>query len=137
MTAPPPDTPNRIYRQRSPQVSGWACLVICALLLIMSAVSWASSHPSWVFVAWVCFGAAVAWAVLLRPSLELSQRGVLLRNVLRDVHIPWTQVDDVGQRWNVKVYTPDDRSYPSWAIAAQADRPRRSVLGQRLRDYDA
>ncbi|HET8601224.1 MAG TPA: hypothetical protein VFL99_12920 [Segeticoccus sp.] len=140
MTTSPPDAPSKTYRQRSSELIGWACMVIAVVLLVMTAVSWTGSHPSIVFIAWVCFGAAVAWSVMLRPCLELSQHGVLMRNVVRDVRIPWTQVDDVEQRWNVKVYTPEDRGYTAWAIAAQPDRPRRSGFGfgfgARLRDYD-
>jgi hypothetical protein len=117
------DGPTRTYRQRSPQVSGWLFVITAAVLLALTLLSWAS-HPAPTFTAWVCFGGVLSWAVLLRPSVELSQRGVVLHNVVRDVLVPWTRVDDVEHRWNLKIYTPEDDSYTAWAISSQAQRPR-------------
>lgn len=122
------DGPTRTYRQRSPQVSGWLFVITAAVLLALTLLSWAS-HPAPTFTAWVCFGGVLSWAVLLRPSVELSQRGVVLHNVVRDVLLPWTQVDDVEHRWNLKVYTPTDDSYTAWAISSQAQRPRSGLSG--------
>jgi hypothetical protein len=75
------------------------------------------------FAAWVVLGLAVAWTVFVRPAVLVDVEGVTLRNVVRDVHIPWTRLTHVTSRWNLKVFT-DDKGYTAWAIASEAERPK-------------
>jgi hypothetical protein len=53
---------------------------------------------------------------------------VTLRNVVRDVHIPWTRLTDVTARWNLKVFT-EDRGYTSWAISSEVEHRKGSSRG--------
>ncbi|AKU16146.1 hypothetical protein VV02_10185 [Luteipulveratus mongoliensis] len=53
--------------------------------------------------------------------------GLRIHNLVRDVEMPWPHVDVVESRWNLKVFTPDDKGYSAWAISTQ--RPRRSGGG--------
>ena len=125
MKQTPPETqssPRHTYRQRSS--------VLLALLFVLGAVilgasalmSW-RDHPQPQFVAWLLLGCAVAWTVFVRPCVVLDQDGVQVRNILRDVAIPWPLVSDVEARWNLKVWSGDD-GYTAWAIAAQVERPK-------------
>ena len=44
-----------------------------------------------------------------------------LRNIVRDVHIPWTRLTGVTSRWNLKVLA-GDQGYNAWAVSAQVER---------------
>ena len=124
--------PRQTYRQRSPIVLA-VVFGLCAVLMLFSAVRGWSAHPAPVFTAWLVFASALVWAVFVRPSVVLEPTGVRLRNILRDVHIPWSVVTDVEARWNVRVHVQDkthqDKAYTAWAISSQAHRPK-SGTGQ-------
>lgn len=127
MTDRPAALPQRVYRQLSPRVTGGFFLVAGAILLVLTIASW-GSHPAPVLVSWTVLGMVLCWTVLLRPAVVLSLLGVTFRNVVRDVHLPWNQVDIIQQRWNLKIYTPDDKGYTAWAISSQAHRSRSAAV---------
>lgn len=118
----PAALPERVYQQLSPRVTGWFFVVMALILLALAIRSW-GSNPAPVLVVWLVLGIVLCWTVLLRPAVTLSLAGVTFRNVLRDVHLPWNQVDVIEPRWNLKVYTPQDKGYNAWAISSQAHRP--------------
>jgi Bacterial PH domain len=66
---------------------------------------------------------ALVWALFVRPAVMIDEEGVTLRNVVKDIHIPWTRLTDVEFRWNLKVWV-GDRVYTAWAISSQAERPK-------------
>jgi Bacterial PH domain len=104
---------------------------VTALFLLVSLVrSWVH-YPRPLFGAWVLFGMAVAWAVFVRPAVLIDAEGVTIRNIVRDVHIPWAALTDVTTRWNLKVMA-GDHGYNAWAISSRVERPR-SVSGGLLR----
>jgi hypothetical protein len=125
MKQTPPETqspPRHTYRQRSSVLLA-LCFVLGAVILVVSALlSW-GDHPQPLFVAWLLFGCAVAWTVFVRPCVVLDQDGVHLRNIVRDVDIPWPLVSDVETRWNLRVWSGDD-GHTAWAIASQVERPK-------------
>ncbi len=115
-------TKQHLIRQRSPLGLAAVCGVTGLVLLVSMAWRWADS-PQPLFVAWILFGLAVVWSLFVRPAVLIDEDGVLLRNVVRDVHIPWVRVTDVDFRWNLKVFV-GDRAYTSWAISSQVERPK-------------
>jgi len=115
-------TTQHVFRQRSSVGLAGVCGVTGLLLLVSLARNWAD-YPRPLFVAWVLFGLAVAWAVFVRPAVLLDVGGVTLRNVVRDVHIPWTMLTGVTFRWNLKVLV-GDQGYNAWAISSQVERPK-------------
>ena len=113
---------QHVFRQRSSLGLATACGATGLLLLVSLARNWAD-YPRPLFVAWVLFGLAVAWSVFVRPAILLDVRGVTLRNIIKDVHIPWTRLTEVTCRWNLKVLV-GDRGYTAWAIYSEVDRPK-------------
>ncbi|KNX37828.1 hypothetical protein VV01_12780 [Luteipulveratus halotolerans] len=105
------------------QVAGWFLVVVAAGLSLLSLLEDANGKVE--ILLWSGAVALIAWVVLLRPSVQLRQDGVHIHNLVRDVHLPWPQVDVLESRWNLKVFTPDDDGYSAWAISAQ--RPRASA----------
>jgi hypothetical protein len=118
---------QRVFRQRS---SVWLAVMsaVTAVLLLLSLVrSWAQ-YPRPLFGAWVLLGVAVAWSIFVRPSVVIDAQGVTIRNIVRDIHIPWAALTDVSTRWNLKVMA-GNRGYNAWAISSQVDRPRSASSG--------
>jgi hypothetical protein len=124
--SPKTSTVRHVFRQRS---SVWLAAMSGAtgLLFLLSLVrSWAQ-YPRPLFGAWVLLGLAFTWSVFVRPAVLIDAGGVTIRNIVRDVHIPWAALTDVTTRWNLKVMV-GDQGYNAWAISSQVDRPR-SVSG--------
>jgi hypothetical protein len=126
MATKTPTAPH-VFRQRSSVVLAIVSGVTGLFLLLSLAWNWAD-YPRPLFAAWVVFGLAVAWSVFVRPVVRFDLAGVTLRNVVRDVHIPWTAVTDVSSRWNLKVFA-GDKSYTAWALSSEPERPGRGSGG--------
>lgn len=119
-------TTKHVFRQRSPLTLAAVCGVTGLVLLVPLAWNWAD-NPEPLFVSWVLFALALVWSLFVRPAVVLDDDGVTLRNVFRDIHIPWVRVTDAESRWNLKVLV-GDRAYTAWAISSQVERPK-SVSG--------
>jgi len=116
-------TTRHVFRQRSSVRLAVVCGVVGLLLLLSLARNWAH-YPRPLFAAWVLLGLVVAWSVFVRPAVLFDVGGVTLRNIVRDVHIPWTGMTDVECRWNLKVLV-GDRGYTAWAMSSEPERPKR------------
>lgn len=73
-----------------------------------------------VYAAPVALVGLLAWLAFWRPCVEVSDGGVLLRNVWRTVHVPWPALRDVDDRLGLRLVTAYG-SYQAWAAPA----PRR------------
>jgi len=67
---------------------------------------------------WLLLAAAATWAVLVRPSVGVDDDGVHLRNVVRDVDVPWSQLSAVDTRFALTLLTGDGGRYVAWAAPA-------------------
>jgi hypothetical protein len=114
---------QHVFRQRSTLALAAVSAVVALLLLVSLARDWAD-NPQPLFVSWLIFGLSLVWSVFVRPSVLLDDEGVTVRNVVREVHIPWDLVTDIESRWNLKVFV-GDRGYTAWAITSQVERPKR------------
>jgi Bacterial PH domain len=114
-------------RQRSPLALAAVCAATGLFLLVSVALDWAD-NPQPLFASWVVFGLALVWSVFVRPAVLLDPDGVTLRNIVREVHIPWGLVSETESRWNLKVLA-GDRGYTAWAISSQVERPRALSAG--------
>ena len=70
----------------------------------------------------------VVYAIGQRPAVIAGPSGVLLRNVVRDIWLPWHAVTSIEAKWSLSVSTKD-RTFGSWAVSgAYAHRPRRQQM---------
>ncbi|WP_019134972.1 PH domain-containing protein [Cellulomonas massiliensis] len=60
----------------------------------------------------------VVWAVLVRPGVAVDEAGVHLRNVVRDVDVPWSRLAAVDTRYALTLTTTDGARYAAWAAPA-------------------
>ena len=72
----------------------------------------------------------VVYAMAQRPAVIAGPSGLLMRNVVRDIWLPWHDIKRIEAKWTLSVAT-QDRTFSSWAVSgANAHRPRRqSLLG--------
>ena len=70
----------------------------------------------------------VVYAMGQRPAVIAGPSGVLLRNVVRDVWLPWHAVKRIEATWSLSMAT-EDRTFGSWAVSgSNAHRPRRQRI---------
>lgn len=62
--------------------------------------------------------AVVVWAVLVRPSVAVDDAGVHLRNVVRDVDVPWARLAAVDTRFALTLTTTEGARHAAWAAPA-------------------
>lgn len=98
---------------------GW---YVVAVLAVVDLVRRGDGHTIAVGTAVVALASVVAYAIASRPAVVANDQGVLLRNIVRDVFVPWHRVERIGARWSLTIET-SEATYGSWAIAAR--NPRR------------
>lgn len=81
-------------------------------------------------VAWCVVLVVVSYAVFLRPCVVVDERGVEVRNILRDVVVPWRAVAGAGSSWSLVVDTQGG-PVTSWAISGTASPGRDALLRRR------
>jgi hypothetical protein len=113
--------PRRTYRQPAMLIPGVLLAIICLAFVVAILIDDASHLTA---LLWPIAGLLVVWVIFLRPCVQLTQAGVVLRNLVRDVLFGWPAVDLIEQRWNLKVFDAKGHGRGSWAITAQ--RPRRA-----------
>ncbi|YAL82592.1 hypothetical protein ACMYYO_11750 [Dermacoccaceae bacterium W4C1] len=120
-TPQPPQNPKR--RQTSALVFGLVFGIGGLVFAVVHLLSGGSWPPALGALAISCF----AYALLLRPYVQIAAEGARLENVVRSVIVPWPDVDLVEARWALEVVTHDGSGYTAWAVAAQ--RPQRETSG--------
>ena len=119
---------RRQFRQTGAMTLGVATIVICALILLLGLRSLHRLHL--LDVLWPVAVSLFAWAVFVRPCVVLTDQAVLIRNLVRDVRIPWRAVQRTESRWNLQVITTGGAGYGSWAITRQRPKtPRVQRMG--------
>ena len=131
--------PRLVYRPVLSRVCAALVVAFCAwwavaLLLDRRWTQLGQTLPALVAVS------ALAYTVLWRPEVVVDQAGVLLRNVARDVRVPWPALRDVQTRYALTLLTDRGR-YTSWAAPApgrpsvlQSRRAAQATPGDRLAD---
>lgn len=75
---------------------------VLALLVVVMLLASAVRHPGEPYAPTLGFGAAFAgvlvWAALLRPKLAVTDRTLVLRNMLETVRVPLAAVEQVAVR---------------------------------------
>jgi hypothetical protein len=91
---------------------------LIALFVTYDTLRRGSGRPMWVALAVLAFSCALVYALAFRPAVVVDDEAVTLRNILRDVRVPWGRVTRIGSAWSLTVDT-DRKSWGSWAITAR------------------
>lgn len=96
-----------------------ALSVVTWVLLAGALVGTAAADPAeallWLPV--LALAAAVVYVLFWRPSVEVDDDAVTVRNLVRDVRIPWRRLDAVDTRYSLSLES-GDRRYTAWAAPA-------------------
>lgn len=103
-----------------------AILMALALASVLLADDPASSL--WV-LPWPVLGAAVTWAFMWRPVVEIDRGGVRVRNPFTDWTVPWGAIRRIDTKWALEL-TLADRRLTAWAAPA----PSRYGIAQVTKD---
>ena len=73
---------------------------------------------------WLVAALAALGALFWRPAVVVDGEGAELRNVFRDVRVPWSVLTDIETRYSLTLVVTG-RRYASWAAPASGRPPRR------------
>jgi len=99
---------------------------------VVAIVAWGVVCVGWLWLAFrdggteggvravpqILFVSAVVWALLVRPSVDVDESGVALRNVVHDVDVPWARLEAVETRFALTLVTTGGRRFAAWAAPA-------------------
>jgi hypothetical protein len=145
-----PHTPledrDRLY-SRFNRILAIAIWVVGGLLIVGAVAGGATSRVFYLVPA--AFIALLAWEALWQPYVLVDDDGVVLRNVLRTVRVPWDALVHVDTKYALTLFTPGHR-YAAWAAPAPgrgasaraakaqgAPRARLPMVGQPMADLEA
>lgn len=120
----------RVYRTVPARVLGWTMVAgagVLTVLTVLDLVTGTHRGLAWP-VALVVAVAAAAWALFLRPHVELRTDGVVLANIVTDTSVPFAVVEEVTDRWALELRTGDGRRYSSWAVPVRREWVRRTRI---------
>jgi Bacterial PH domain len=114
---PAAGSPTSVYRPASASLAAvaWSVVTVGWAWLALrdgGLVSLVRQAPA------MALAAGVVYAVLVRPAVTLSPDGVRLRNVLRDVDVPWSALHGVSTRFALTLHTRDGQHLRAWAAPA-------------------
>jgi hypothetical protein len=108
---------REVFRGRWSRPLAYLWFVVAGYLVIASARRGDGSQA-----AVVCAAAAVitvvVYALAFRPAVVIDDGGVLLRNIARDIYVPWSKVDDIDRSWVLSVHA-GGRRFVAWAVSAR------------------
>lgn len=120
----------RTYRTVPARVIGWTMVAGAGALVgltVADLVTGAHRGLAWP-IALVVAVAAAAWALFLRPHVELRTDGVVLANIVTDTTVPFAVVEEVTDRWALELHDTGGRRYSSWAVPVRREWVRRTAV---------
>jgi len=119
---------GRSFRQWGQLMVGAVLAAVAAGIAWAMVGGWMSRSPAG--VAWCAVLLILSYVVFLRPCVVVDDRGVQVRNIVRDARVPWAQVRGAGSSWNLVIDT-DAGPRSSWAISGTASPGRDALLRRR------
>lgn len=105
------------------------CVFLLGDALVRGAFPLAASALPWLtLIVWAVF------LLLVRPCVVLDDSGISVVNVLRVHHAPWSAVETVRSRFQVRVELVDGRVFRSWGAPSSTTGGRSDAVGARLGD---
>ncbi|WP_035801037.1 PH domain-containing protein [Kitasatospora mediocidica] len=115
--AAPADEPkyaDSVYRSSPGMISGVLLLAIAGWLIVDAIISSSGKTP-WVALAAAPVFALPVIAYTLRPAVLVSRDRLLVRNPLRTLVVPWSQVEDLRSTYSAEL-TAGGKTYQLWAV---------------------
>ncbi len=98
-------------------VRGLAVVTWSALAVSVVTVSLDDPAALVRWLPWLALLAVVVHVLFWRPAVVVDDDGVELRNLVRDVRVPWSVLEAVTTRFALTLFTPAGR-FTAWAAPA-------------------
>ncbi|WP_377466827.1 PH domain-containing protein [Populibacterium corticicola] len=121
--------PTEIFRPLFSRVLAYIVWAILAAAAISGFFA-GNSELRWRVVALTVFLAVAVWLFYLRPSVEISDGGILITNPLRSVHIPWPAVAELDIRGTFVVTDREGNRHSAYAAAIANKRNNLGLAGE-------
>ena len=118
--------PTHVFRTTFAKVLTVAAAVVIAIAAGYSLVD-GGLTALWQTLPFLAVAGGVIWVLFGNPRVEVSDGGVTVVNIVRQVHVPWPTLRGVDSQWSLSVKTTAG-TYSSWAI------PAASGMGMRLQN---
>ena len=112
---------DRLLQKFHPTLGRWWGVfgIVFMVLFAVEGIAVDGSGRGVLFGIGALWFSAVLWVALVRPSLHAYEDHLLLRNMVRDVRVPWHLVDRVVIRQTTRIGT-SDRVYQGIAVGRSA-----------------
>ncbi len=81
---------------------------------------------------WLLLAVWTVWVFMAAPRLRADDAGLVVRNPIRTLEVPWGSVERFAMRWQLEVQLRDDQRVQVWAVGARRA-PRRGADGDEPR----
>jgi hypothetical protein len=115
---------EQVFRSSSARTLAVVWFAVAAFVAF-DAVRRGSGRSLWIGLAVVALVSALVYALAYRPAVAADDEGITIRNIVRDVRIPWARVEHIGAKWSLTIDAAG-RTWASWAITAR-NRQRAAV----------
>jgi hypothetical protein len=105
---PMQDRPVERFKPTSGHILGYLGLAVAAFTVVYSAVA-VHSVVGLRIATGALFFAVVVWITQIRPRATAYRRHVVLKNSLRDAHVPLAHVDEVGMGQTLSLWAGGQR----------------------------
>ncbi|MBM7437249.1 PH domain-containing protein [Streptomyces sp. HB132] len=130
MTSPtPPSEPtyaDRTYRSGAGLVSG-ALLLLLLVWLGVDAVVRGSGWTPWLALAVMLTAIPLIVAFTLRPAVFADAERIRIRNPLRTIVLPWSDVAAVRAKYSTEIHTHSGTKYQLWAVPVSLRERKRAA----------
>lgn len=109
---------KQVFRSNLAMVVGWVWMAFAAFNAVDLVVRY-SGRPSMIAAAVLAVLTALVFVGCLRPAVILSEKGVLVRNPLRNASVPWSEVDEVRVSHSIMI-TSGDQVVRCWVPQTSA-----------------
>ncbi|MGV9645411.1 PH domain-containing protein [Streptomyces sp. NPDC003333] len=113
--SPDPAAKDRVYRSPLGMLGGALVLAI-ALWLGIDALVIGTGRTPWLALASLILIVPVITAFTLRPAVYANEERLRIRNPLRVVVLPWSQVASLRSGYSNEVVTASGAKFALWAI---------------------
>ncbi|CAB4690930.1 MAG: hypothetical protein F2667_02145 [Actinobacteria bacterium] len=103
-----PDPVVERFRPTSGRITGAVSLALCLAVLVICLVDRESGWGPAVASGAALIGALI-WAGVLRPALRLTERHLVLRNMVETVHLPLAAIEELAIRQTLAVRVGEKR----------------------------
>ncbi len=115
--------------------AGIVWLVVVAVgvaVLLVDALVRGDLQQTLLIAPWLLLIVWTVWTFMAAPHLRAEDAGIVVRNPIRTIEVPWDAVERFAMRWQLEVHLRGDERVQVWSVGARRA-PRRGADGDEPR----